>query len=50
MGKLFYAALDYSNPFASLFALMMEAVRTPEMSVYFIVTARRYIPEDSKLQ
>jgi hypothetical protein len=30
-------------------ALMMEAVRTSETSVNFNVTARRYIPEDSKL-
>jgi hypothetical protein len=30
-------------------ALMMEAVRTSEMSVNFNVTTRRYIPEDSKL-
>jgi hypothetical protein len=31
-------------------ALMMEAVRTSEMSVNFNVTTRRYIPQDSKLQ
>jgi hypothetical protein len=30
-------------------ALMMEAIRTSETSVHFIVTTRRYIPEDSKL-
>jgi hypothetical protein len=29
-------------------AMMMEAVRTSEMSVNFNVTTRRYIPEDSK--
>jgi hypothetical protein len=29
---------------------MMEAVRTPETSVNFNVTTRRYIPEDSELQ
>jgi hypothetical protein len=28
-----------------LIALMMEAVRTSELSVYFYETARRYIPE-----
>jgi hypothetical protein len=30
-------------------ALMMEAVRTSEMSVNFNVTTQRYIPEESKL-
>jgi len=30
--------------------LMMEAVRTSEMSVNFNVTTRRYIPEDFELQ
>jgi hypothetical protein len=30
--------------------LVMEAVRTSEMWVNFIVTTRRHIPEDSKLQ
>jgi hypothetical protein len=30
-------------------ALMMEAVRTSYTSVYFNVTTRRYIPQDSKL-
>jgi hypothetical protein len=30
-------------------ALMMEAVRTSEMSVHFNVTTWCYIPEDSKL-
>jgi hypothetical protein len=30
-----------------IIALMMEAVRTSETSVNFIVTTRRYIPEDS---
>jgi hypothetical protein len=34
----------------SYIALLMEAVRTSETSVYFNVTARRYIPEDSKLK
>jgi hypothetical protein len=33
---------------ASIFAIMMEAVRTSEMSVYFETTLR-YIPEESKL-
>jgi hypothetical protein len=33
-----------------IIALMMEAVRTSEMSVSFNVTTRRYIPEDSELQ
>jgi hypothetical protein len=32
-----------------IIALMMEAVRTSEMSVNFNVTTRRYIPEDSIL-
>jgi hypothetical protein len=31
-------------------ALMMEAVRTSEVSVNFNVTTRRYISEDPKLQ
>jgi hypothetical protein len=30
-------------------ALMMEAVRSSEMSVHFNETTRRYIPEDFKL-
>jgi len=30
-------------------ALMMEAVRTSEMSVNFNMTTRRYIPEDNRL-
>jgi hypothetical protein len=30
-------------------ALMMEAVRTSEMSVYSKETTKRYIPEHSKL-
>jgi hypothetical protein len=34
----------------SIIALMMEAVRTSEMSVNFNVTTWGYIPEDSKLQ
>jgi hypothetical protein len=34
---------------ASVFALMMEAVRTSETSVNFNMTTRRFIPEDSKL-
>jgi hypothetical protein len=29
--------------------MMMEVVRTPETSVNFNVTTRRYIPKDSKL-
>jgi hypothetical protein len=36
-------------PKALLFALMMEAVRTSETSVNFIVTIWRNIPEDSEL-
>jgi hypothetical protein len=32
--------------FHVLIALMMEAVRTPETSVYFNETTRRYIPEN----
>jgi hypothetical protein len=32
----------------SLIALMMEAVRTCETSVSIYLTARQYIPEDSK--
>jgi hypothetical protein len=38
-------------PFArgSLIALMMEAVRTSEMSVNIYLTTRQHIPEDSKL-
>jgi hypothetical protein len=32
------------------YEVRMEAVRTSEKSVHFNVTARRYIPEDSKLQ
>jgi hypothetical protein len=35
---------------ASIIRAMVEAVRTSETSVHFNVTARRYIPEDSKLQ
>jgi hypothetical protein len=31
----------------SVTALMMEAVRTSETSVYFTLTTRHYIPEDS---
>jgi hypothetical protein len=31
-------------------ALMMEAVRTSEMSVNFKVITQHYIPKDSKLQ
>jgi hypothetical protein len=38
---------DHSLP--PMMAVMIEAVRTSEMSVIFDVTARRYIPEDSKL-
>jgi hypothetical protein len=34
---------------ASIVALMMEEVRTSEMSVNFSVTTWRYMPEDSKL-
>jgi hypothetical protein len=34
----------------SLITLMMEAVRTSEMSVSIYLTTRKYIPEDSKLQ
>jgi hypothetical protein len=34
---------------ASSIALMMEAVRTSEMSVNINVTTRHCIPEDSKL-
>jgi hypothetical protein len=34
---------------ASIIRAMMEAVHTSETSVHFNVTARRYIPEDSKL-
>jgi hypothetical protein len=34
---------------ASIIALMMEAVRTSEMSVNFKVTTRRYITEDCEL-
>jgi hypothetical protein len=34
---------------ASIIALMMDVVRTSEMSVNFNVTTRRYMPEDSKL-
>jgi hypothetical protein len=34
---------------AAVIVLMMEAVRTSEMSVNFDVTTRRYIPEDSEL-
>jgi hypothetical protein len=30
-------------------ALMMEAVRTSEMSINFNVTTEHYVPEDSKL-
>jgi hypothetical protein len=30
-------------------ALMMEAVRTSEISVNIYLTTRQYIPEDSKL-
>jgi hypothetical protein len=33
---------------ASIVALLMEAVHTSETSIYFD-TARRYIPENSKL-
>jgi hypothetical protein len=33
----------------SLITLMMEAVRTSEMSVNIYLTTRKYIPEDSKL-
>jgi hypothetical protein len=41
----------FCYPFArgSLVALMMEAVRTSEMSVNIYLTTRQYIPEDSKL-
>jgi hypothetical protein len=34
----------------SLVALMMEAARTSQTSVYFNETARRYIPEGYRLQ
>jgi hypothetical protein len=34
---------------SSVITLTMEAVRTSETSVYFNVTRRRYIPEDSNL-
>jgi hypothetical protein len=33
----------------SFIALMMEAVRTPETSIYNNATTWRYIPEDSNL-
>jgi hypothetical protein len=35
---------------ASVIALMMEVVRTSEMSVNINVTTRSYIPVDSKFQ
>jgi hypothetical protein len=35
---------------AASIAMMMEAVHTSEISVYFNETTWRYIPEDSKLQ
>jgi hypothetical protein len=35
--------------FASITALMMEAVRTSETSIHFNVTTKRNIPEDFTL-
>jgi hypothetical protein len=41
---------DVSEVFiASIIALIMEAVLTSEMSVYFDVTTWRYVPEDSEV-
>jgi hypothetical protein len=41
--------VHFGFPKERLIALMMEAVRTSEMSVNFNVTTQRYIPEESKL-
>jgi hypothetical protein len=42
--------LHHQGDFTSVIALMMEAVRASETSIYFYDTARRHIPEGCHLQ